>query len=113
MVEFGSNPVTLPANHGGVPMSAPEFPTESRALLSSGRFRNAKQELIGAIVDASSRVRSIRPHSSSQDARDAFKSYLQEFNRDRGRDLFYPYIASGLGSGPFVELIDGSVKYDM
>ena len=33
-----------------------------------------------------------------------------EPSRDRGRDLYYPFVSSGLGSGPFIELADGSVK---
>lgn len=31
----------------------------------------------------------------------------------RGGKLYYPYLSSGRGSGPFVELADGSVKLDM
>ena len=31
----------------------------------------------------------------------------------RGRALLYPYIGSGIGNGPLVELADGSVKWDM
>jgi acetylornithine/N-succinyldiaminopimelate aminotransferase len=31
----------------------------------------------------------------------------------RGRPLFYPYIGSGSGRGPYVELSDGSVKLDL
>jgi len=38
---------------------------------------------------------------------------IEELGRLRGRPLIYPMIPSGKGSGPFVEMIDGSVKYDM
>lgn len=38
---------------------------------------------------------------------------IEELGRLRGRALIYPMIPSGRGSGPFVELIDGSVKMDM
>ena len=31
----------------------------------------------------------------------------------RGRPLFYPYIGTGAGNGPYVELHDGSVKMDL
>jgi len=43
------------------------------------------------------------------------KSYaetLQRFATERGAALYYPYLGSGLGKGPLVELEDGSVKYD-
>lgn len=31
----------------------------------------------------------------------------------RGRPLFYPYVGTGAGNGPYVELEDGSVKLDL
>ncbi len=42
----------------------------------------------------------------------AKKSYAHT-GQVRGRPLFYDFIGSGLGNGPFVELIDGSVKLDL
>jgi acetylornithine/N-succinyldiaminopimelate aminotransferase len=41
------------------------------------------------------------------------KAAIEELGRLRGRPLIYPMIPSGRGSGPFVELTDGSVKLDM
>src|SRR4051812_46206505 len=87
--------------------------TESSSLLSSSRFRTAKKELLQSILDSSAKIRCIRaPHASSE-LRERYLQSLQEFSRDRGRELYFPFLASGLGSGPFVELEDGSVKYDM
>lgn len=43
------------------------------------------------------------------------KTYNQtiiDLSKVRGGKLFFPYIASGIGKGPFVELGDGSIKYD-
>ena len=43
------------------------------------------------------------------------QKYEQVLNRIadlRGRPLFYPYVSSGRGQGPFVQLLDGSVKLD-
>ena len=31
----------------------------------------------------------------------------------RGKPALYPYLGSGIGNGPLVELLDGSVKWDM
>lgn len=42
-----------------------------------------------------------------------FEEYLQSGGECRGRPLVYPLIGSGIGNGPFIELLDGSVKYDM
>ena len=38
---------------------------------------------------------------------------LKEYESLKGRGFFYPFMATGRGHGPFVELLDGSVKYDM
>ena len=38
---------------------------------------------------------------------------LKEYESLKGRGFFYPFMASGKGHGPFVELIDGSVKFDL
>ena len=38
---------------------------------------------------------------------------LQKFGDIRGGTLYFPYLGSGIGRGPLVELADGSVKYDM
>lgn len=37
---------------------------------------------------------------------------MQKFGEIRGGKLYFPYLSSGLGNGPFVELGDGSVKLD-
>src|SRR5690606_2617474 len=85
--------------------------TESRALLASARFQNAKKELLAAIAESSAKVRGIK--AGSGEAREQYLKSIQDFNQDRGRDLYFPYLSSGLGAGPFVELNDGSVKLDM
>ena len=38
---------------------------------------------------------------------------LKEYENLKGRGFFFPFMASGRGHGPFVELLDGSVKYDL
>jgi acetylornithine/N-succinyldiaminopimelate aminotransferase len=90
--------------------------TESKALQTSRRFQNAKAELLASIAEASQKVSGVRPAADAREfkeAREQYKQMLQDFQRNRGRDLFYPYLSSGIGSGPFIELADGSVKYDM
>lgn len=41
-----------------------------------------------------------------------YKQVITDLGKVRGGNLFFPYIASGIGNGPFVELADGSIKYD-
>lgn len=47
------------------------------------------------------------------DKKDLLKSKLEEYSKSRGREFFYNYISTGRGHGPFTELLDGSVKYDL
>ena len=89
-----------------------DFRTHSRSLLQSARYIAAKKELLQAIAEASAQVHQIKP-SHSEDIRKQYLNTIQEFQKDRGRELYYSFLSSGLGSGPFVELEDGSVKYDM
>lgn len=85
--------------------------TQASALLNSPKFLAAKKELMAAIQEASTQVQGIKP--SVAEVREEYLKTIQEFNRDRGRDVYYPFLSSGLGSGPYVELLDGSVKLDM
>lgn len=38
---------------------------------------------------------------------------IAELSRTRGRGLYYPYLSTGRGHGPFTELVDGSIKFDL
>ena len=87
--------------------------THSSALLQSERFRSARSELIQAILDAGKKIDGVRPPSDGTTTRDAYAELIREFQQNRGRDLHYPFVSSGLGNGPYVELMDGSVKLDM
>lgn len=90
-----------------------ESQTQAGALLSSSKFKAAKAELLKTIHEATAKLRAVKPGGSSAEVRDAYAKALQEYTQDRGRELYFPFIGSGMGSGPFVELLDGSVKYDM
>ena len=92
---------------------ATEQTNEAAALKNSPRFKSLKKEMLETVLAASAKVRAVKLNPSSAEARDSFQQTLKEYNQQRGRDLYYPFIGSGLGAGPFVELLDGSVKYDM
>ena len=47
------------------------------------------------------------------DKKDLLVSKLKEYEQLKGRGFFYAFMASGRGHGPFVEMIDGSIKYDL
>lgn len=40
-------------------------------------------------------------------------SALEKYKNNKGRGFFFNYLSSGRGHGPFSEIIDGSVKYDL
>jgi 4-aminobutyrate aminotransferase-like enzyme len=50
------------------------------------------------------------PREGSKESYDAFMKRAAEV---RGRPLLYPFLGSGVGKGALVELMDGSVKWDM
>jgi 4-aminobutyrate aminotransferase-like enzyme len=93
------------------------MPVASQQLLKSARFASAKKELLDSISEATQKLRGVRPAPQegpeAAELKAQFTQLLQDFSRNRGRDLYFPFISSGIGSGPFVELMDGSVKYDM
>ncbi len=45
--------------------------------------------------------------------KESYEQALKRLEELRGTPLFFPYLGSGLGKGPLVELLDGSIKYDM
>jgi 4-aminobutyrate aminotransferase-like enzyme len=81
-------------------------------LLAAERYQKARTEFLAAIQTHTQELRDVRPAAAGE-LRDQYKSQIELFAKDRGRDLYFPYLASGLGSGPYVELLDGSVKLDM
>jgi 4-aminobutyrate aminotransferase-like enzyme len=41
-----------------------------------------------------------------------YETLIEKFQSQRGGPLIFPYIGTGFGKGPLVELEDGSIKYD-
>lgn len=87
------------------------FQTEASRFRGDERVVQGKRLLIEALEEHSSRLSEIRP--SNPEMKLSYEALLQQFAQLRGAPLFLPYISSGLGRGAFIELLDGSVKYDM
>jgi len=83
----------------------------SDALLHDPRIAQAKQLLLSALSDHQRPLTAPRP--ASLHLKQSYSQSLTRFAELRGGPLYYPYLASGIGRGPLVELADGSVKYDM
>lgn len=86
-------------------------------LLASTRFREdprlpqGKQLLLDALQEAQQTLTGVRPPQLS--FIQSYEETIKNFQKIRGGQLFFPYLGSGMGHGPLVELLDGSVKYDM
>jgi len=88
----------------------PSYSLEASNLLADKDISKGKELILNAILKHSSNLTTIRPPIS--DLKQEYQETLQEFSKLRGANLLYPYLGSGIGNGPLVELIDGSVKYD-
>lgn len=69
------------------------------------------EQLVKKALAAGERINGIRPPNKELEAKTLEK--IQRMGALRGRPLFYNYMGSGVGRGPYVELEDGSVKLDL
>ena len=67
-------------------------------------------DLVRSQVANNNQITSIRDANPAQ--KKVLQTALSDFHSVKGRPLFYPYVSSGRGQGPFVELVDGSIKMD-
>lgn len=67
-------------------------------------------QLVSQQIEVSSQIKGVKEGDSSLTA--SFDKLLKDYAAVRGRPLFYDYVGTGVGRGPYVELQDGSVKLD-
>ena len=84
--------------------------THADALRADSRIAEAKRLIAEAVADHSQAIDGVRGPIDS--LTENYQSMLDRLGRARGGTPFWPYLAAGLGNGPFVELADGSVKLD-
>ncbi|MES2964693.1 MAG: aminotransferase class III-fold pyridoxal phosphate-dependent enzyme [Bdellovibrionota bacterium] len=82
-----------------------------RSIADSQKIQSLISQLVAEVVREEEALAGIRPPQA--EAADSAKKIMDETNRVRGRPLFYPYIGTGAGHGPYVESVDGSVKLDL
>lgn len=68
-------------------------------------------DLVDEVSALNSELISIRPPNEKLVSKS--QETMKHLGELRGRPLYHNYIGTGAGSGPFVELIDGSVKMDL
>jgi 4-aminobutyrate aminotransferase-like enzyme len=69
------------------------------------------QKLVQKVVKEAEAINDVR--EAQEDLTEEYKKLLEEIGKYRGRPLYWPYITSGLGNGPYVQCQDGSVKLDL
>lgn len=74
------------------------------------KIKEAKKMLLEAVKEQQNRIHGIVP--PKPELKEQYEKDLEVFSNDRGINLWYPFLGSGFGKGPFIELLDGSVKYD-
>lgn len=80
-------------------------------LAADPRVAQARALLAEALADAQSQLTGVRPADPERAAR--LEPVYEQFAQLRGGALPLKYLGSGLGKGALVELLDGSVKYDL
>lgn len=79
-------------------------------LRSDPRVVQAKQLLAEALAEHSEKLHATK--EPAPELVDQYSDLLERLGTARGGAPVFPYLASGLGNGPWVELADGSVKLD-
>lgn len=77
---------------------------------SNPRIEELKEELIAACLKSQDDISSVRP--PKPELKKEYATYIERLEAARGAPLWFPYLGTGRGCGPLVELLDGSVKYD-
>ncbi len=67
--------------------------------------------LFSAILLEQQKIDHIKP--ADDDKKEMLAIKLKEYEQLKGRGFFYAFMATGRGHGPFVEMVDGSIKYDL
>ena len=86
-------------------------PLLAEQLADDPRVAEARKLLHAALDAQRAKLTGVKPADPAR--QQSYDATLEQFSQQRGGNLWYPYLGSGFGSGPFVELADGSVKYDM
>ena len=91
-------------------MTERSVPTPATPLFKDPRFQQAVKLLNEAFAEHNAPLDSIQPPDPQ--LAPGYQERLEKFGQLRGGDLYYPYLSTGEGQGPFVKLADGSVKLD-
>ncbi|MNJ93511.1 Acetylornithine aminotransferase [compost metagenome] len=80
-------------------------------IQQSDKVQSLVRDLVNEVTTLNSQVTGIRAAQDS--AKENGKQKVEQTGLLRGRPLHYPYMGTGAGRGPYVELEDGSIKLDL
>ena len=83
----------------------------AQSLARTPAVAEAIDAIVREVTRAQSTITAARP--ASPELAESYESYLARQAEAKGRRPLYPYVGSGLGNGPLVQLADGSVKWDL
>jgi len=85
--------------------------TISEQIKSDLTIQSTIDQLLSRCQEIQQQITGIK--SADPALKQSYDETIKSFSNTRGGGLFFPYLSTGAGSGPFVELADGSVKYDL
>ncbi len=85
--------------------------TAAAAFHDAPETRAAIEAIISGLETVRSGIDGARP--AIEGGGETLRSWVERSTDAKGRGPIYPYVGSGIGNGPLVELVDGSVKWDM
>jgi 4-aminobutyrate aminotransferase-like enzyme len=80
-------------------------------LRQSPAIRAAIHAIVSEVRTRAAKITGVR--GAREELKETYEGYLKRATEMRGRAPHYPYLSSGVGHGALVELMDGSVKWDM
>lgn len=87
------------------------------SLLAGQKIKNSTEidsllnQTVGEVEKINAEISGIK--GKNPELTEIGKKWIDDAGKLRGRPLHYPFVGSGAGHGPFVELEDGSVKLDL
>ncbi len=94
-----------------MPMTTSNAGTIGAQLRNSSGVRASIQAILQEVRERQAEIAGVQ--GPVGDLRTNLEDFMKRGDAARGRGCLYPYLGSGFGSGALVELLDGSIKYDM
>lgn len=82
-----------------------------KQIQQSEKITQLVDQLVAEVTKLNDGIKTVQPAQAEHI--DSGKKCIDRAGAARGRPLFYPFVGSGAGRGPFVEVEDGSIKLDL